>query len=206
MKKIIVLISTVLVVLTSFSIIHLNKIPEEEKTGNISIEKVEKEKIPNVEEENTIVSEEVLNEVEEIKDKIIQDSNENITSKRADTQTKKEEPIKENNVVNSEPKEEKEASPKADINNIAEEPKVDKKSYVGIPDPNNFNYSMHNGVIEYNSEQRDKCIEDSIEFSFKDTVDITNAFCLDVYDSNNNILGYYLYIKCTSGNCNKYKN
>lgn len=203
MKKIIVLISTVLVVLTSFSIIHLKKIPEEEKIDNISTEKVEKEKISTVEEENTIVSEEVINEVEKPKDKIIQDSSDNITSKSTDTSTKKEEPIKENNVTNSESKE---TSSKANINNIVEEPKVDKKSYVGIPDPNNFNYSMHNGVIEYNSEQRDKCIEDSIEFSFKDTVDITNAFCLDVYDSDNNILGYYLYIKCTSGNCNKYKN
>lgn len=80
------------------------------------------------------------------------------------------------------------------------------KPNVGVPDPNNYNYSMHHGTIEYNPSQKQKCIDDSIEFSFKDTVDITNAFCLEVYDSSNTILGYYLYIKCNSGNCNRYKN
>ena len=65
---------------------------------------------------------------------------------------------------------------------------------------------MHHGIIEYNPNQRQDCINESIEIGFKDTVDITNAFCLEVYDSNNTILGYYLYIKCNSGNCNNYKN
>ncbi len=80
----------------------------------------------------------------------------------------------------------------------------ENNSYVGVPDPNNFNYSMHHGIIEYNDKQ--SCINDSIDIGFKDTVDITNSYCLEVYGSNNNILGYYLYIKCSSGNCDKYKN
>ena len=48
-------------------------------------------------------------------------------------------------------------------------------SYVGVPDPNNFNYSMHHGVIEYSTEQ--SCIDASYEIGFKDTVDIINSFC-----------------------------
>lgn len=101
----------------------------------------------------------------------------------------------------SQPKEEIKEEPKPTPSSTNE-----TKSNVGVPDPNNYNYSMHHGTIEYNPNQRQKCIDDSIEFSFKDTIDITNAFCLEVYDSSNTILGYYLYIKCNSGNCNKYKN
>lgn len=98
------------------------------------------------------------------------------------------------------------STPKTEVVEQPVTPKEEKKSYVGVPDPNNYNYSMHHGNIEYQPNQRQDCINDSIDIGFKDTVDITNAFCLDVYDSNNTLLGYYLYIKCTSGNCNKYKN
>lgn len=76
--------------------------------------------------------------------------------------------------------------------------------YVGVPDPNHYNYSFHHGVIEYSS--MDACLKAVPEISFKDTSDITNAWCMDVVDGQGNVLGQYLYIKCLSGNCNKYKN
>jgi len=83
-------------------------------------------------------------------------------------------------------------------------PTKEENKYIGVPDPNNFNYSFHNGKIEYKTEQA--CRDDWNIIGFKDTVDIINGWCVDVRDSNNTILGYYLYINCSSGNCNKYKN
>lgn len=85
------------------------------------------------------------------------------------------------------------------------------KSYVGIPDPNSFTYSIHQGKIDFKvvgnnqDEVRTKCLTKAKEIAFKDTEDIQNTNCIDVMDSENTILGYYLYIKCRSGNCNKYK-
>ena len=43
------------------------------------------------------------------------------------------------------------------------------------------------------------------KISFKDTTDIINAWCIDVVDGQGTILGQYLYINCSSGNCDKYK-
>lgn len=85
------------------------------------------------------------------------------------------------------------------------------KSYVGIPDPNSFTYSIHHGNIDFKvvgnnqDEVRTKCLMISKKIAFKDTEDIQNTNCIDVMDSENNLLGYYLLIKCNSGNCNKYK-
>lgn len=81
--------------------------------------------------------------------------------------------------------------------------KEDKK-YIGVADPNNFNYSFHHGVIEY--KDLETCINESYEIGYKDSIDIQNMWCSEVIDSENTILGYYLYINCISGNCNKYKN
>ena len=76
-------------------------------------------------------------------------------------------------------------------------------SYIGIPNPNDFNYSFHKGKIEYSS--MDACLSASERISLKDTVDIINSWCMDVVDGQGTVLGEYLYINCSSGNCNKYK-
>ena len=89
-------------------------------------------------------------------------------------------------------------------NQIKEEPaKENNNSYIGVPNPNDFNYSFHKGKIEYSS--MDACLSASERISLKDTVDIINSWCMDVVDGQGTVLGEYLYINCSSGNCNKYK-
>ena len=89
-------------------------------------------------------------------------------------------------------------------NQIKEEPvKENNNSYIGVPNPNDFNYSFHKGKIEYSS--MDTCLSASEKISLKDTVDIINSWCMDVVDGQGTVLGEYLYINCSSGNCNKYK-
>lgn len=89
-------------------------------------------------------------------------------------------------------------------NQIKEEPaKENNNYYIGVPNPNDFNYSFHKGKIEYSS--MDACLSASERISLKDTVDIINSWCMDVVDGQGTVLGEYLYINCSSGNCNKYK-
>lgn len=89
-------------------------------------------------------------------------------------------------------------------NQITEEQaKENNNSYIGVPNPNDFNYSFHKGKIEYSS--MDACLSASERISLKDTVDIINSWCMDVVDGQGTVLGEYLYINCSSGNCNKYK-
>ena len=89
-------------------------------------------------------------------------------------------------------------------NQIKEDPaKENNNSYIGVPNPNDFNYSFHKGKIEYSS--MDACLSASERISLKDTVDIINSWCIDVVDGQGTVLGEYLYINCSSGNCNKYK-
>ena len=75
--------------------------------------------------------------------------------------------------------------------------------YIGVPNPNDFYYSFHHGKIEYSN--MDSCLADVPRISFKDTIDIINTWCIDVVDGQGTILGQYLYINCSSGNCDKYK-
>lgn len=87
---------------------------------------------------------------------------------------------------------------------IKQEPvKENNNSYIGVPSPNDFNYSFHKGKIEYSSMEA--CLSASERISLKDTVDIINSWCMDVVDGQGTVLGEYLYINCSSGNCNKYK-
>ena len=81
--------------------------------------------------------------------------------------------------------------------------KENNNSYIGVPNPNDFNYSFHKGKIEYSS--MDACLSASERISLKDTVDIINSWCMNVVDGQGIVLGEYLYINCSSGNCNKYK-
>ena len=38
-----------------------------------------------------------------------------------------------------------------------------------------------------------------------DVNDIYGSWCMEVQDENVKVLGAYLYLKCTSGNCDRYK-
>lgn len=89
-----------------------------------------------------------------------------------------------------------EESQKQEINNNVNQ-------YIGVPNPNDFYYSFHHGKIEYSS--MDSCLADVPNIAFKDTTDIINTWCIDVVDGQGTILGQYLYINCSSGNCDKYK-
>lgn len=89
-----------------------------------------------------------------------------------------------------------EESLKQEINNNVNQ-------YIGVPNPNDFYYSFHHGKIEYSS--MDSCLADVPNIAFKDTIDILNTWCIDVVDGQGAILGQYLYINCSSGNCDKYK-
>ena len=93
---------------------------------------------------------------------------------------------------------------KQNNNQIKEETvKENNDSYIGVPNQNDFNYSFHKGKIEYSS--MDTCLSASEKISLKDIVDIINSWCIDVVDGQGTVLGEYLYINCSSGNCNKYK-
>lgn len=84
-----------------------------------------------------------------------------------------------------------------------QETKNNVNQYIGVANPNDFYYSFHHGKIEYYS--MDSCLVDVPNIAFKDTTDIINAWCIDVVDGQGTILGQYLYINCSSGNCDKYK-
>ena len=94
-----------------------------------------------------------------------------------------------------------------DVEEYVETPKQETNNnvnqYIGVPNPNDFYYSFHHGKIEYHS--MDSCLADVPNIAFKDTIDIINTWCIDVVDGQGTILGQYLYINCSSGNCDKYK-
>lgn len=132
----------------------------------------------------------------------------NITSKQkssTDTnsqQTKKQntDSSKNNSSQSNEPV--KKEEPKKE-ESAKQEPEPTKNKYIGVPDPNSFYYSFHHGKIEYNS--MDSCLAATERVLEKDTEDILNAWCMDVVDGEGTVLGEYLYVKCSSGNCDKYK-
>ena len=100
-----------------------------------------------------------------------------------------------NEIVNNENKDEVDA----------ETPQTENKKYIGVPNPNDFYYSFHNGKIDDAYTTLEGCYNKSIEVNFLDTVDIINSTCYEVLDENNTVLGIYMQVKCNSGNCEKYK-
>lgn len=77
------------------------------------------------------------------------------------------------------------------------------KRYIGIPDPNNFYYSIHKGNVDY--KNMEECLNDSQQLGWEYPIDILYCNCIEVVDSESTVLGIYLDIHCESGNCNKYK-
>ena len=151
------------------------------------------------------------------KDNLLKDSTNKIESKekvkqkdiQEKTENQKELPKERNESVDvvespkEEVKENKVFSTTSTTSNNSNEKNQNNNSYIGIPNPNDFNYSFHKGKIEYSS--MDACLSASERISLKDTVDIINSWCMDVVDGQGTVLGEYLYINCSSGNCNKYK-
>ena len=87
-----------------------------------------------------------------------------------------------------------------------EEPKKqtdDKKHYIDVPDPNSYYYSFHHGHIDFSS--LDECQKNSEKYLMMDVNDIYGSWCMEVQDENGKVLVAYLYLKCTSGNCDRYK-
>lgn len=87
-----------------------------------------------------------------------------------------------------------------------EEPKTqtdNKKHYIDVPDPNSYYYSFHHGHIDFSS--LDECQKNSEKYLMMDVNDIYGSWCMEVQDENGKVLVAYLYLKCTSGNCDRYK-
>ena len=156
-----------------------------------------------------------VNEEKEVIDKVVESEttttpihketskeiiNDKTTSNKSNT-TKEEIIIPEekkettNEIVNNENKEEV----------VDETSQTENNKYIGVPNPNDFYYSFHNGKIDDAYTTLEACYNKSIEVNFLDTVDIINSTCYEVLDENNTVLGIYMQVKCNSGNCEKYK-
>ena len=134
-------------------------------------------------------------------------SSKNNLSKNSTSNTESQEKVKQKDIPEKTEDQKELPKEKNESVDVVESPKEDIKenndSYIGVPNPNDFNYSFHKGKIEYSS--MDTCLSASEKVSLKDTVDIINSWCMDVVDGQGTVLGEYLYINCSSGNCNKYK-
>ena len=171
--------------------------------NNIQEKVITENEIIESNQEELHVNEKQINEVVEEKKPIIENkksttsttSTQNYTKQETDNiqmDTTSSTSATNNNEVHEEiPKQET----KQETNNV--------NQYIGVANPNDFYYSFHHGKIEYSS--MDSCMADVPKISFKDTIDILNAWCIDVVDSQGTILGQYLYVNCKSGNCDKYK-
>lgn len=72
-----------------------------------------------------------------------------------------------------------------------------------IVDTQNPNYSFHKGQIEFKTSKG--CYDAGVEVASIDSVDINNVVCYEVVSKANTVMGYYMRVKCNSGNCNRYK-
>ena len=147
--------------------------------------------------EEKVIDEEIIEPIDiesktieiEVKEKStdIQSINDIVKSDDVNNNTKQENKNPEVSVSNEQNiviKEEKNQNQQKQENSAKNEQDKSK------PDPNNPFFSFHKGKVEYKA--------------FIDTEDILNGTCMEVTDYNGNVLGYYLHIKCLSGNCNKY--
>ena len=82
---------------------------------------------------------------------------------------------------------------------------VEEESYIGVPSPNDFFYSIHLGRIDKKYKTLSDCYNDAPRIAFKDTNDINNIVCYEVIDDLGTVLGIYMDVKCNSGNCERYK-
>lgn len=181
----------------------VHKDPRDFDTKIIENKKETSDEKTLVDEEKEVIDEVVENETittpthKETSKEIIKDkttSNKSNTTKEEIIIPKEKEESR-NEIVNNENKDEVDA----------ETPQTENKKYIGVPNPNDFYYSFHNGKIDDAYTTLEGCYNKSIEVNFLDTVDIINSTCYEVLDENNTVLGIYMQVKCNSGNCEKYK-
>ena len=158
-----------------------------------------------------IIKEEIINDNQnqeeldanmEIEEKV-EEVVENDTISTTDSQeqpynenTYQEESESTNNVVESQPEIiEEETTPSI----------VEEESYIGVPSPNDFFYSIHLGRIDKKYKTLSDCYNDAPRIAFKDTTDINNIVCYEVIDDLGTVLGIYMDVKCNSENCERYK-
>ena len=133
----------------------------------------------------------------------VEEVTENDTTSTTDSQdqpynenTYQEESESTNSVVESQPEIiEEETTPSI----------VEEESYIGVPSPNDFFYSIHLGRIDKKYKTLSDCYNDAPRIAFKDTNDINNIVCYEVIDDLGTVLGIYMDVKCNSGNCERYK-
>ena len=192
------IIAIIVILTTTFIFINKDNLLKDSTNKIESKEKVKQKNIPEkTENQKELPKEknESVDVVESPKEDIKENKVSFNTSTTSNTSNNSNE-IKQNNNQQNQSQ--------SNNNQIKEDPaKENNNSYIGIPNPNDFNYSFHKGKIEYSS--MDACLSASERISLKDTVDIINSWCMDVVDGQGIVLGEYLYINCSSGNCNKYK-
>lgn len=197
MKKKVILFAILLMIISIPIIIKVTHKSETPKTKT-------EEKINTKEEAKTDASEE--EQKTEITKEEREDDNPSKSSKESNT-NKKNSSTKDSSTNN------KNTSTLINSNNETkevevkvEEPKKqtdDKKHYIDVPDPNSYYYSFHHGHIDFSS--LDECQKNSEKYLMMDVNDIYGSWCMEVQDENGKVLGAYLYLKCTSGNCDRYK-
>ena len=197
MKKKIILFTILLMIISIPIIIKVTHKSETSKTKT-------EEKINTKEETKTDESEEEPKT--EITKEEREDDNTSKSSKESNT-NKKNSSTKDsstNNKNTSTPSNSNNETKEVEVK--VEEPKKqtdDKKHYIDVPDPNSYYYSFHHGHIDFSS--LDECQKNSEKYLMMDVNDIYGSWCMEVQDENGKVLGAYLYLKCTSGNCDRYK-
>lgn len=129
--------------------------------------------------------------------------NKETTTSSSTTTSNNKTTTNENKNVVEQSKQDSVVSEEKPVVNI-EQPKP-TNSYIGVPNPNDFYYSFHKGHIDKNYTTLDGCMSRTAEVSLIDTVDIINTTCFEVLDGQGTVLGIYMYVKCNSGNCERYK-
>lgn len=216
-KKYLILLITIILVIGTFIvyIINTNKHNEEKSYNVDQIEnKVsDEEEIVDDSESEDSIKKETDSKVDEVKEDKKEESKQIISNNK--TESKKEEiktEVKKDNIQSTTIK----SDPTSSSNNVLkeekkeiikeepkEEPKQEPKKYIGVPSPSSYYYSFHHGKIEYSN--LNTCESDSFRIMEKDPEDIYGGWCMEVQDDNGTVLGAYLYLKCYSGNCDKYK-
>ena len=196
MKKIIISVLLIAISIGGVGINQITKKSDEVKNDTTT------EKISNVEESSvkeTEINDSVETDTDEVTDKNQGESSDtksqnktnNSKSKPKQEITESTAKVEEQQVVQETPKQEqpvKQETPQQ------EQPKQEqqKPSYIGVPDPNDLDYPVHHGVIQYKTYE--ECYNAGIELSFSDS-SVKSFWSYPVRDSRASILGYYLYVE-----------
>lgn len=173
----------------------INKKENEEKTDIITNES-------NQEELKNSKEEKIVEQENKVDNKVNNDVPKKSTTSSSTTSTNTKSNNQNNTVVET-PKQDP-VVPEQKPSVSVEQPKP-TTSYVGVPNPNDFYYSFHKGHIDKGYSTLDGCNSRTAEVSLIDTVDIINTTCFEVLDGQGTVLGIYMYVKCKSGNCDRYK-